>query len=127
MRDRGVTMYGSRKGYLSEYSFSYSKIGVDNTGKGNIQPESGEKVWGVFYRITTKDYHHLHRNYEVGYRKITVEGISNKKTLQAKTFTALPKKTSHNLQPSQNYYDIVLKGAREHNLPEEHIRVLETI
>ena len=121
LEKRDVHVHDSRTGYVKDYYFHYNKIGVDDTGKGNITPEREGVVWGVFFEISLKDYRHLHYTYEVGYREIEIEGISNGELIRAKTFTALPQKIDDAMIPSDKYHDTVITGAREKSLPEEYI------
>lgn len=125
LRKRKVTVYDHKVGYICDYSFSYSKIGVDNSGKGNICPLPESRVWGAFYHISMEDYIHLHANYEIGYRPIDVTGFCKDETIQSKSFIASPENISRNIKPSSDYYNIVIKGANEHNLPADHIQILE--
>lgn len=125
LRKRSVAVYEHKIGYIKDYSFSYSKIGVDNSGKGNIYPQPENKVWGAFYRISMDDYEHLHTDYEVGYRQIDLTGFCKDKSIQSKSFIASPEKISRNIKPSPDYYNIVIQGANEHNLPPDHIQILK--
>ena len=125
LEERDVQVHDSRTGYVRDFYFNYNKIGVDETGKGNIIPDSESVVWGVFFEISLKDYRHLHYMYEVGYREIDIEGISNGELIQAKSFTALPQKIDEAMIPSDKYHNTVITGAREKSLPEEYINSIE--
>lgn len=127
MKEREISIVADRTGYINNYTFSYSKIGADDTGKGNIQPQQNSKVWGAFYRITVDDFNHLHKNYEIGYRQLELTGISNGDRIEAKSFIALSERINYDLYPSKKYHDLVLTGAREHGLPEQYIDILKQI
>lgn len=125
LRDRDVRILDHKIGYIEDYAFRYNKIGVDDTGKGNIINEEGSRVWGVFFKIPEEDYRHLHEAHEVGYRQIEVEGTSGEKRVKAKSFVALPENIDNAMTPHPEYHNIVLKGAEEKKLPEDYIRFLK--
>ena len=127
LRDRDVRVVDHKIGYIEDYTFRYNKIGVDNTGKGNIIDEEGSRVWGVFFKIPEEDYEHLHKAHEVGYRQIEVEGTSGESRVKAKSFVALPENMDDAMTPHPEYHNIVLKGAEEKKLPKEYIQFLGNI
>lgn len=125
LHKRDVPTFDHKVGHIENYAFRYNKIGVDDTGKGNIIEKQGSKTRGVFFKIHLSDYLHLHERYEVGYRQIEIEGSSNKKLIRAKSFIALPENVEDQMIPSPEYQDIVIVGAREKGLPEEYIQYIE--
>jgi len=128
LKKRKVRIFDHHVGYIVDFSFCYNKIGADNSAKGNIIPQQGDIVWGVFFKIPEEDYLHLHKTYEIGYQQFEIEGITNHhQTIPAKSFYALPENTDNKMSPNKKYYEIVLEGAREKKLPEKYIRSLKDL
>lgn len=125
LHNRDVPTFKHKVGYIENFAFRYNKIGVDNTGNGNIIEEQGSKTRGVFFKILLKDYLHLHESYEVGYRQIKIEGSSNEKLIRANSFIARPENIDDKMIPSTKYHDTVIAGTREKGLPEKYIQSIQ--
>lgn len=94
---------------LSNYRFRYNKKSIDGTAKGNIEPIDGEVVHGVCFEIDNDDFSILQKC-EGGYNRknITVVTSEGKET-EAVTF--ISSSIDNALTPSEEYKELVLKGA----------------
>jgi gamma-glutamylcyclotransferase len=89
----------------------------------NIMP-GGDCVVGVLYRLThdALDRMDLH---EQGYRRERVHvSLQNGELIEAITYMAHPVTEVDGGRPSLEYLQIIVRGARQHGLPEEYIRTL---
>ena len=89
----------------------------------NIMP-GGDGVVGVLYRLTHKalDRMDLH---EQGYRRERVQlSLQNGELTEAVTYIAHPANVADGGRPSVEYLRTIVRGARQHGLPEEYIQNL---
>jgi hypothetical protein len=92
----------------------FSKLGLDGTGKGNIEAFVGGLVWGVVYELDVVQLERL-VEFESGYRTIELElelGV-------AISFEAEQPKLG--LTPSREYVEHYVAGIREHGIPEDYL------
>ncbi len=109
--------------YLEGYKFIYD--GYSNTRKGavaNIIEENGNIVWGGLFEIKEDDLRSLDRyeGYPKSYdRKIEklIDGVGD--VYDAWIYFRIGQKQG---QPSEDYRNIVIKGAYDCNLYQEYIR-----
>lgn len=105
---------------LAGYAHSFSKLGRDGTGKGNIRQAHGGEVHGVLYRL---DAGQLARLVEIegGYRLISLSVRQRGAVVDARAFQALAPMAA--LAPTDEYLAFYERGMREHGLP-VHYRAL---
>ena len=89
-----------------------------------VQP--GEGVLGVIYRCGLEALAILDE-YESGYerRRVTVVDDRNEE-LEAVAYVAMPGNVAAARTPDTEYLQRVVRGARQHGLPEAYIRMIET-
>ncbi len=104
----------AKPAYLSGYRLAFNKLsGKDGTGKANVMPAAGQRVWGGVYPLNTEDLKKLDRN-ETGYnresgRVICPDG-ARETDVDCVFYVAQPDKTREGLKPSADYLDRVLRG-----------------
>lgn len=105
---------------LAGFAHSFSKLGRDGTGKGNIRPAQGSEVHGVLYRL---DPGQLTRLVEIesGYQLIALSVRCGSETVDASAFQAVAPMAA--LVPTSEYLAFYEHGMHEHGLP-VHYRAL---
>ena len=125
----------ARRARLNNWEFGFTKKGKDG-GKANIIRNDGRIVWGLLIQLTPKEVEIMDRSEGTGtriphYVKESIEvttddGIQH----ECKVYIA----NSHperfderGVHPSKEYLQHILDGAHEHNLPEEYVRLLQSL
>ncbi|MCS6897348.1 MAG: gamma-glutamylcyclotransferase [Nitrospira sp.] len=119
----------ARRARLDGYRLVFNKQGGDGTGKANIIPDHGGTVWGAVYRCSPNALNDLDRCEGVSgghytRKKVRVR-VDSGEAVEAIAYMAGNQFINNELRPSQEYLEIILRGAREHDLPDEYIRRLE--
>jgi gamma-glutamylcyclotransferase (GGCT)/AIG2-like uncharacterized protein YtfP len=130
MHERTGAVREPRLACLHGYRLAFNKLGNNGTGKGNIVPSAGRKVWGVIYQCTDDELAKLDRKEGVRlghYTHVTVEVESDSKWIQVDTFVAGQAYLHAGLLPAADYLARIIKGARHHGLPEDYIAEIERI
>lgn len=117
-------------GHLSEHALRFHKRSVDGSAKCNIEHTKllDDKVYGVIFEIHKSEkaildrYEGLGNGYE---EKRVSTYLPDGRIIAATTYYATHIDAS--LQPYHWYKEHVLRGAREHALPDEHIAAIESI
>lgn len=111
--------------YLKDRKVLFNKQGVDGSGKANLIDAPGEVTWGVLYEIENKDLIKLDR-IEGGYERTSVQvwRISGE---EVSVVSYISKNLTDDPAAYDWYKDLLIKGAREHNLPQEYIDYLEQL
>ena len=111
-------------GFLRDWEFEYDggeKEDWEDKPVGNIVKSPGAEVWGVLYKIGTKElkqldmFEHVPRDYY--HIKVTVID-KNDNLVRAIAYSRLPKKIGN---PSEKYLKTVIEGAIENKLPNGYI------
>lgn len=108
---------------LKGYSFTCNKKSKDGSSKGNIASEKGASTWGVIFEIPASVLAKLDR-VEGGYERIQVNVLCNGEAVQCETYIS-SELTEEN--PTDSYMELILSGAREHQLPLAIIEALAGI
>ena len=90
-------------------------------GYANIRPQLEERVEGVLYKIDLDCLQSLDRveGYPHVYQRQIIKVNYQEKSALTQVYIVQNDQTT--AQPSLNYYQVVLTGAQEHKLSEEHI------
>jgi len=116
-------------GWLGGYRLTFDKVSRDGSGKCDCErtdnPE--DRVYGVVYRIARADEDALDRveGLNNGYEKQNVGMTTGAGELTAVVYIATRKEPG--LKPYAWYKEHVLRGAKEHSLPEDYVRKIETV
>jgi len=114
-------------GYTKKHKFTFHKVSKDGSGKCDAEESRNKKdrVYGVVFEIDEIDKSKFDRAEGLGFgyclKNVRVKICC--KSLKTVTYYATNKDNS--LSPYHWYKDLVLCGAREHDLPEEYIKVIE--
>jgi len=119
-------------GVLVGFKLRFHKIGKDGSGKCNAL-ETGDdedSVYGVVFDVAEKDRPVLDGVEDLergGYSRRRVDLImeADASRCLAECYLANPEFIDDTLHPFGWYKALVIAGAREHDLPEDHIRLLE--
>jgi len=102
-----------------------NKKSVDGSGKANLVDSPGDIVWGVLYEFDSKHLSDLDR-IEGGYKRINISvTLPNGTQIEAQTYQS--DKLTGDPVPFDWYKNLIVQGAREHNLPQEYIDYLKGI
>lgn len=97
-------------------------------GAADVVPTKGQEVWGVLYELDAGDLAALDRKEGVpnAYTRayVDVAPVSGE-TARALIYTVVNKAASQ--PPSREYLGIMLRGARERDLPADYVRMLAEI
>ena len=112
-------------GYVAGHRLVFDKAGQDGSGKCDIEVSvESDRVYGVLYLLTPPDLRRLDRveGLGSGYRRDTLEIVSECRSRLAYTYVALQK--TPGLRPFDWYKQLVVAGADEHGLPEAYVERL---
>lgn len=115
---------------LRGYRLEFHKLGKDDSAKCDVActGDSTDVVYGVVFAISLSEKRELDgiEGLGKGYAEKDVIVVSESgKTLEAVTYYATNIDVS--LKPRDWYVEHVLRGAREHRLPVEYIKRIESI
>jgi hypothetical protein len=107
---------------LIDHRLVFHKVGRDGSGKCDVLPHAGERVYGVLYRLPAVDRPRLDRHEDLGrgyaLHWVVVER-EGRPPIRAFTYRALIHDPQ--LRPYPWYLQHVLEGARENRLPPAYI------
>jgi hypothetical protein len=129
LRDYGVKpLCAGVPAELSGYRLAFDKASkVDGSGKANVQRSQGDTVWGVLFEISEEDLSELDRGEGPGYRRERVTVRTKTRETLSWIYTAVRPVKTKTLRPHAWYKRFLVEGAREHGLPDDYVRTLETI
>lgn len=104
---------------LSNYTFTYNKKSNDGTAKANIEPIDGDVVYGICFEIDDDDFSILQKC-EGGYDRRNVS-VTTKEGRETKAVTYISSSIDNTLAPSNEYKDLVLKGASHWGLEKSYV------
>lgn len=116
-------------GQLQGYQLQFHKVGLDQSGKANIQatgrPE--DRVWGAIFQMDLSELPHLDRaeSLGVGYERQCLSIVKAEGCLEAFTYLALLKDDA--LRPFDWYKAYVVKGALKWSLPAAYIQQIQAV
>ena len=129
MRERVPSASPLSAGQLKGHTLRWHKRSIDGSGKCDAEAIDHESdvVWGVLYacRASEKSALDQAEGLGSGYNETIVEIITKTGVVKASMYFATDKDPS--LQPYHWYKDFVIKGAREHGLPQDYIDRLEAV
>lgn len=129
LRERVPSSHPLGIGSLRGHVLRFHKRSRDGSGKCNVlrTGDASDLVFGVVYEIDDRDRDRLDRVEGSGYRGTSVEVAVGPKVLDCYTYFARPETIDQTLHPAPWYKDLVLEGAREHELPGAYIRAIERV
>jgi cation transport regulator ChaC len=131
MEERTGRIREERRARLDGYRIAFNKRDTDGTGKANIIPDQTGTVWGVVYRCSPQALADMDRHEGVSgghyHRQQICVRVDSGDELEAVTYVAGKAFIDDSLTPSPEYLQIILRGAREHGLPDDYIAGLEAL
>lgn len=114
---------------LDGYRLSFDKPADDGSGYAMVVPEEGHTVHGVLYALQNHELEKLDKHEGVHKkqymrRTITVT-TQNGEQISAECYFAVS--PSSGLHPRRVYLDLIIKGAKVHNLPPRYIEWLQSM
>ena len=128
LRDRVPSARAAGPAYLTRHSLRWHKHSGDGSGKCDAfaTGTNSDLVWGVLFEIDSTDKSALDRaeglNHGYAEKFVTVNCISQSVDVQIYYAT----KINSTLKPYLWYKAFVVAGAREHELPDDYVRLLDT-
>src|ERR1700730_3108634 len=110
-------------GYVTRRRLRFHKRSTDGSGKCDIPESSSDSdiVWGVVFEVPENKIGALDRA-ETGYTRIEIEVLRKGAPLiSAASYITNPANINSQLCPYTWYRDLVVAGARQHNLPAAYI------
>ena len=111
--------------WVEGYEIKFNKRGKDVTGKANIAPQAGLKVWGALYQCNEQFLGEMDI-YEgvLGGHYVRMHSLvecTGERDLTAITYAAGRSFIAKSLFPSDAHLDTILRGARHHDIPAQYI------
>jgi hypothetical protein len=121
LKNRIRIYHEHHKGFIKNHSLIFNKRSIDKTSKANIEYRKGCNVWGVCYEIDPEGFDKLakiEKGYEIKEIAVFLQN-DEAKFIVANTF--ISSDLSKN-PPAKEYVDLIVRGAKEHDLPDDYIR-----
>jgi len=116
---------------LKRYELKFHKRSTDGSGKCNAYYTGNDDndVFGVVFEIDDVEKSKLDEAEGVGhgYHETPIEVITANGLVHAYMYVSDPDSINDSLIPYTWYKDFVVNGAKQHRLPKEYIRNLETV
>lgn len=126
---RAMRPLATRSGRLEDFALRFNlPVGPGERGVANLEPELRSHVWGVLYLLSPEEFDRLdrtegvHRDY---YRRVAVEVLTDGAE-RVEAFAYRSALATPGRKPSARYLGLLLDGARDHGLPTEWVRFLES-
>ena len=126
---RGMRPLESRRAFVDGYRLSFDiPVGPGERGVANLIVDAAARTHGVAYLVTSDAAEHLDRTEGVPhlYRRHAVELWLDDRAPRP-GFTYRSPMTAGGRKPSARYLDLLLDGARHHDLPAEYLVYLERL
>jgi len=113
-------------GYLADHKLAFNKCGGDGSGKCTVVLSAGNSVWGMICQINLMQKQQLDFFEGVGhgYDAVNMDVYIKDKTVNAILYQAMLDYHDDGLHPFDWYKDFVLSGAKGHQLPAEHVKMI---
>ncbi len=114
--------------FAPNHALEFTKTGKDLSGKATLFPQQGAHQYGVLFNINRNDLSALDKaeGASFGYKRIDAFPIicsPSGNEMFATTYMAI--QTESDLKPFDWYLDLVIAGAKQHNLPKKQISSLQ--
>ena len=140
MRARVSSAIPMTTGDVRRRKLVFHKRSVDGSAKADAAHSdvSTDCVWGVVYRIDRgqKPVLDAHEFLGVGYDELQVDVVANDRLLRdppiqsivkAWMYVARHESIDSTLLPYRWYLDFIVRGARQHRLPADHVACLKNV
>jgi len=124
-KGKKINFHSCKVGVLKDYEFLFNKKSdIGGTSKANLRSKPSCKVWGCCYEIDKDDWKKL-LYAEQKYKPLKNVDIELNNGRKIKADTLISKYTADNTLPSQEYLQIIIKGAKEMKLPKKYISEIQ--
>ncbi len=110
---------------LAGWAFVCNKTGMDGSAKANLVPRADAVTWGVLYSLPREELPRLDA-IEGGYRRAEVCVLDDQQQ-QKKCTVYVSERTTNEPVPFDWYKQHMLTGALEHELPHQHVQMIEAL
>jgi cation transport regulator ChaC len=127
LRERTPSAAARAVGCVDGRRLTFDKASRDASGKCDIEPFAGERVWGVVFEIARSEKAALDEAEGLGrgYREERLPVLTPAGAVEAVTYVATAKDPA--LRPYDWYKAFVVAGALEHALPEPYVERLRKV
>jgi len=115
---------------LAGYRITFDlPVGPGERGVANLQPADGESVWGVAFQLSQDDGRRLDQSEGVDFGADDRHAVRpvDRSGQAVEAFTYVSRHSAPGRKPSPRYIGLILRGARENQLPIEYVRELEAL
>ena len=124
-KERAPSAQAIGRGKLIDTRLIFNKVSKDGSTKANIEKMPGNVTWGILYELDEEDLPGLDA-IERGYDRIMVDvKVDSGELIKAYTYEST--NIIAGCKPFKSYLEIIIRGAKEHNLPKYYINILQTI
>ena len=125
VRRRRIVPGSAEPAWLPEHQLVFALRGIPwlEPAFATVVPAPGEVVHGVLYAIEEADMRRLDRRESSRYARRDMIVRTGGGEFHAQLYVA--RHPTPGLRPSRRYRDLLLRGARDHGLPEAWVRRLE--
>lgn len=107
-------------GFITGFRLSFSQVGQDGSGKATLEQCENSTLYGVIFAMSATDILLLDEIEGPGYRRIRQSVFSNTSNCSVcEVYIGI--EYSGNIVPFDWYLSLLIAGAKEHHLSEEHI------
>jgi gamma-glutamylcyclotransferase len=103
----------------------FNKVGSDGSGKANLVEDTTAIAWGVLFWVATADWARLD-DFEPGYGRTSCNICTDSGELRS-AHVYLGTGPTHDTPPHGWYRDHLVRGAIEHDLPQEIITMIRVL
>jgi hypothetical protein len=125
---RGMHPLSSEPAELNGYRLVFDHPGIPlvEPSFANVEKREGSKIYGVLYHMTRNEMALLNKMEGGGaYQNLDLEVLGTQSGLKIAHVYWTENTGITHLKPSRRYINVLLEGAKEHNLPKEWIEFLE--
>jgi gamma-glutamylcyclotransferase len=132
MQNRTGPILASRVARLKDYRLAFNNTDTAGVERyANIVPSAGALTWGVAYwcspqAMAALDQYECVEEECYSREWVEVETLDGER-LQAEVYVGGERFSVEEGRPNDWYLDIILLGAKEHGLPEDYIREIESL
>ncbi len=127
---RQMRPLATRRGCLEGHRLCFDlPVGPGERAVANIRRHAGSSVWGVLYLLSAEEFDRLDRTEGVhrGFYARAAVDVTADGDERIPAFTYLSRSSVEGRKPSARYRGLLLEGAKQHQLPAEYVRELESL
>ena len=128
VRRRGIVPIASEAAELADHRLAFVQRGVPllEPAFASVVPSPGARVHGVLHELLARDMERLDRMESGGYARLE-RIVTGRRRGAVPAQLYITRSPRHGLSPSRRYRDLLVRGARENDLPASWIAELDAI